>query len=101
EGIGDLRSSFEGFEPRLVVSPGTPEEVAEVLRYCNSNDLVVAPSGGCTAQNIGRVPARVDVLLRTVRLRALEHYDPGDLTIGIGAGAKVAEVQARLAANRQ
>ena len=101
ENPGELQAALEGVTPRLVVSPGTPEEVADVLRFCNANDLVVAPAGGCTAQNIGRVPSRVDVLLRTLRLRTVEHYDPGDLTIGIGAGTTLAEVHDRLAAHRQ
>jgi glycolate oxidase FAD binding subunit len=95
------RWEVDGWEPRLAVSPGTPEEVADVLCYCNANGLVVAPAGGCTTQSIGRVPSRVDVLLRTVRLRTVEHYDPGDLTIGIGAGTRLAEVHDKLAANRQ
>jgi FAD/FMN-containing dehydrogenase len=101
ENPGELQAALDGVTPRLAVSPGTPEEVADVLRYCNANNLVVAPAGGCTAQNMGRVPSRVDVLLRTLRLRTVEHYDPGDLTIGIGAGTTLAEVHDKLAANRQ
>ncbi len=101
ENPAELRAAIESVTPVVAVSPGTPEEVADVLRFCNANDLVVAPAGGCTAQNIGCVPSRVDVLLRTLRLRQVEHYDPGDLTIGIGAGTTLAEVHEKLATHRQ
>jgi FAD/FMN-containing dehydrogenase len=100
ENPADLQTAL-GLTPQVAVSPGTPEEVADVLRYCNAHGLVVAAAGGCTAQEIGGLPERVDVLLRTRRLRAVEHYDPGDLTIGIGAGTTLAEIHERLAANRQ
>ncbi|MGE0407468.1 MAG: FAD-binding oxidoreductase, partial [Candidatus Korobacteraceae bacterium] len=104
--VSDAAAELQGFAidgivPRLSVHPGTPAEVAEVLRFCHANDLVVAPCGGGTAQAIGQTPAHVDVLLRTTRLKEVEHYDPGDLTIGIGAGTTIAELHARITPNRQ
>ncbi len=40
------------------------------------------------------------MLLYTTRLTEVEHYDPGDLTIGIGAGCTVAQLSARVAADK-
>jgi glycolate oxidase FAD binding subunit len=43
----------------------------------------------------------VDVVLRTARLTAIEHYDPGDLTIGVGAGMSIAALESKLAQHGQ
>src|SRR5205807_2529099 len=44
---------------------------------------------------------RGDILLKTNRLNRVLHYDAGDLTLGVGAGMTVADVQKTLSANSQ
>ena len=88
--------SIDGVTPATAVTPGSVEEVAAVLRYAHERELVVVPAGGFVHQETGRVPQQVDILLRAERLNSIQHYDPGDLTIGIGAGATIAEVEALL-----
>jgi glycolate oxidase FAD binding subunit len=92
---------INGALPGAVVTPGSVEEVAAVLAFANSRDLVVAPAGGGTQQDIGGVPERIDILLSTARLDGIEHYDPGDLTIGIRAGTPFALAQQKLAEHQQ
>src|SRR5512133_1367487 len=87
--------------PRAVVTPADTNEVAAVLRYANERKLVVVPAGGMSHQQIGATPERVDIVLRTTRLKTVEHYDAGDLTIGVGAGITVAELNAQIAPHRQ
>lgn len=86
--------AIDGVAPGIAVSPANPEEVAAVLRYANERELVVVPAGGMVHQKIGNVPPQVDILLSTERLRTIEHYDPGDLTIGVGAGTTLSDLQA-------
>jgi glycolate oxidase FAD binding subunit len=93
--------AINGVAPAAVVSPGSADEIAAVLELANSRDLVVVPAGGFTKQDIGGVPERVDILLRTDRLNTIAHYDPGDLTIGINAGMPFAQALARLAEHQQ
>ena len=93
--------AIDGVEPRAVVTPGDAQEAAAVLRYANEHDLVVAAAGGMTHQSIGAIPERIDIVLRTTRLTQIEHYDPGDLTIGVGAGMTIANLSATIGANRQ
>jgi glycolate oxidase FAD binding subunit len=93
--------AIDGVAPSAVVTPGSPEEVAAILRLANDRELVVVPAGGFTKQDIGGVPERVDILLRTTRLSGIEHYDPGDLTIGVKAGTVFAQLQQQLAEHRQ
>lgn len=81
-----------GCGPGVAVRPGSPQEIAAIVRFANENNLVVAPAGGFTQQEVGKAPAQVDILLYTARLTETEHYDPGDLTVGIGAGCTVAHL---------
>jgi glycolate oxidase FAD binding subunit len=97
----DARMEINGVLPSIIVSPGSAEETAAILQLASSRDLVVAPAGGCTQQDIGGVPDRVDILLGTTRMNTIEHYDPGDLTVGINAGMPFAQAQQRLAEHQQ
>lgn len=87
--------------PSVIVSPGSSEEIVAVLKLASEKDLVVVPAGGFTAQCAGGIPDRIDVLLRTDRLSAVQFYDPGDLTVGVGTGCTTAGLNHELAANRQ
>ena len=75
------------------------DEVAAVLRFANEHGLSVVPAGGFTQQQTGNLPSQVDVILQTSRLTEVEHYDPGDLTVGVGAGCTVAQLSAMVGAN--
>ncbi len=92
---------ISGVVPGISVLPGSPEEIAVVLRLANEHNLVVAPAGAFTKQQAGGVPERVDILLRTDRLNQIRHYDPGDLTIGVSAGLPFADMQNALAEHQQ
>ena len=81
-----------GCSPGAAVRPGSPQEAAAILRFANENNLVVAPAGGLTQQEVGKAPVQADILLYTTRLTKTEHYDPGDLTVGVGAGCTVAHL---------
>jgi len=93
--------AVDGVAPGVAVSPGSAEEVAEVLLLASREDLVVAPAGGGTQLGIGRKPGKIDILLRTSRLNKVEHYDPGDLTVGVGAGTTVGDLRRLVSDHRQ
>ncbi len=89
-----------GCVPSLAVEPASAEEVAAILRLANERRLSVVPAGGLTHQQAGDAPQSIDILLLTSRLRELEHYDPGDLTIGIGAGWTVSQLVSKVSSDR-
>ncbi len=93
------RYEILGVTPSIAVSPGSPEEVAAILRVANEHGLSVVPGGGFTQQQTGNLPSSVDVLLFTSRLSGIEHYDPGDLTVGVGAGWTISQLSAMVAAD--
>lgn len=86
-----------GCAPAVAVQPGSGEEIAAILRLANEGNLTVVPAGGFTQQQTGKTPGQVDILLYTTRLTEVEHYDPGDLTIGIGAGFTVGQLSSMVA----
>ena len=88
-----------GVAPALAVTPASVDEVTNILRFANQHGLSVVPAGGFTQQQAGNLPQQIDVLLFTTRLTAVEHYDAGDLTVGIGAGCTVAQLSAMVAEN--
>ena len=88
-----------GVTPALAVTPASAEEVAAVLRFANEHGLSMVPAGGFTQQQTGNLPPQIDVLLFTSGLTEVEHYDVGDLTVGIGSGCTVAQLSAMVAEN--
>ncbi len=89
-----------GCAPSVAVRPGSAEEIATILRFANENNLTIVPAGGFTQQQSGKSPGQVEILLYTTRLTEVEHYDPGDLTIGLGAGWSVAQLSAMVGKDR-
>jgi len=89
--------AIDGVKPGVWATPGSVEEVAAILQLANERKFTVTVAGGFSHQSMGNVPTNVDVLLRTDRLNRVLHFDPGDLTIGVEAGCKVAEVQKKVA----
>lgn len=81
-----------------LVRPGSPEQVAEVLRVCRDAGAHVTVQGGRTSLVAGTVPAHDDVLLSTERLHAIGDVDTVESRIEVGAGATLAAVQRAAAA---
>ncbi|HEY6348473.1 MAG TPA: FAD-binding oxidoreductase [Candidatus Angelobacter sp.] len=99
--VTQAQTEINGVTPAVSIAPSSAEEVAAILRLANERDLQVAPAGGCTRQQIGGIPDRVDVLLRTERLNQIRQYDPGDLTVGVGAGIRLADLQSAMGKHQQ
>lgn len=76
-----------------LVRPGSPEQVAEVLRVCRDTGAHVTVQGGRTSLVAGTVPEHDDVLLSTERLRSLGDVDTVERRIEVGAGVTLAAVQ--------
>lgn len=90
--------SIDKVTPQAVVSPATAQQIADVLKFAAERDLVVVPAGNFSRQHIGRTPARIDIVVETTRLNTINYFEPGDLTIGVQAGAKFTDVLAHVEA---
>ncbi len=82
----------------VYVSPASAEEVAAVLALANERQMSVSPAGGSTERSAAEL--HTDILLHLNRLTEVEHYDHADLTVGVGAGTTVAQLNALVGADR-
>ena len=86
------------------VRPGSPSQVAAVLRACAGHGAAVVPQGGNTGLVGGSVPpgggrhGHGVVVLSTRRLRDLGPVDPLAAQVTAGAGATIADLRAHAAA---
>ena len=95
------RCTMDDVMPSVVVTPATPAETAAVVRLAAEHDWTVLPAGGSSRLVGGNIPERCDIVLSTSRMDSVLHYDAGDLTIGVEAGVKLAELQKTLAEHQQ
>ncbi|MFH1104859.1 MAG: FAD-binding oxidoreductase [Actinomycetota bacterium] len=98
--FGKISAEVPGAPPAdFTLAPTTAEECARVLDMASEHRLVVLPWGGGTHQGIGGRVAP-NILLVTTALGEMSD-DTADLTITVGAGARVAAMEERLGASRQ
>ena len=85
--------AIDGRVPDCVVYPYSAEQVAQMLRCAAEHDQAVAACGGATSLGIGNIPRKYDVALCMRNITNVRYYEPSDLTAGIGAGMKLADLQ--------
>src|SRR3954447_14344146 len=89
----DWTGRFSG-SARLVVRPGSTEEVAAVVRACAGHGVPMVPQGGNTGLVGGGVPRGGEVLLSLTRLKALGPVDVATAQVEAGAGVTLAGLHA-------
>ncbi|MGE0795443.1 MAG: FAD-binding oxidoreductase [Acidimicrobiia bacterium] len=93
----DWTGRFVGATP-AVVRPGTAAEVAGVVEACRLAGVAVVAQGGNTGLVGGSVPLGGELVVSLRRLRRLDPVDELDLSVIVGAGVTLAELQAHAAA---
>src|ERR1700722_5374787 len=84
--------------PTFVVTPGSTEETAAVMRVAAGHELAVGVRGGGSRLSWGTPPSRCDLVIDMSRMAAVAEHAAGDLVARVQAGARmgdVAEVLAR------
>ncbi|MEP7053740.1 MAG: FAD-binding oxidoreductase [Actinomycetota bacterium] len=96
----DTRAPYEtdwtrrfGAPSRLVVRPGSTDEVSRVVRLCAAAHAAVVPQGGNTGLVGGGVPRSGEVVLSLRRLDDITGVDAVSRRLVAGAGATTADVQ--------
>ncbi|KAK9423494.1 putative D-lactate dehydrogenase [Seiridium unicorne] len=89
---GDWMRKYRG-HCKLVLKPGSTEEVSKILKYCNDNMLAVVPQGGNTGLVGGSVPVFDEIVLNTSRLNQIRSFDDvsGILVADAGVVLEVAD----------
>lgn len=71
---------------KLVVKPGSTEEVSKILKYCNDKMLAVVPQGGNSGLVGGSVPVFDEIVVNTSRMNNIRLFDEVSGTLVVDAG---------------
>ncbi|MFM8393226.1 MAG: FAD-binding oxidoreductase, partial [Acidobacteriota bacterium] len=75
---------------RVVASPVSAEELAELLRMASTESWRVIPAGSGTWLGAGNPSTGFELIISTLRLNQVQEYEPADLTATVGAGLPLA-----------
>ena len=87
--------------PKAAARPGTPQEIAELVKFAAAENLAIIPTGARTKLAIGMPPARYDLAIDVARLDRVISYDPGDLTLSVEPGIPLSRLAQILAEHNQ
>ena len=93
--LADFRVDDEmpGVDASIVVAPSSVEDIARVINVAASHAASMVPVG--SGSTLGGSTA--DIALSTHRLAGIIDYQPDDLTIVVGAGTRLVDLEAELA----
>jgi len=74
------------FLPDVVLKPGTPQEISDILKLCNEHSLAVTPRGGGTGLSGGALPIQKGVVISMERFNKILHIDELNLQATIEPG---------------
>jgi FAD/FMN-containing dehydrogenase len=83
--------------PKAVIFPRNTQEISEVVKFANREDLAIVPWGSGSKMSLGNPPERLDLVICTSRMNHMLDVDTSNLTITVEAGVKFRDIQARLA----
>lgn len=82
---GDWMRKYRG-HTKLVLKPGSTEEVSKVLKYCNDNMLAVVPQGGNSGLVGGSVPVFDEIVINMSQMNQIRSFDEVSGTLVVDAG---------------
>ena len=93
--LSEPRGLYHG-KTLALVRPGSTEEAAAVVAYCNAARIGVVPQGGNTGLVGGQTPDESgdQIILSTERLKAVREIDPYANVMVCEAGVTLADAQA-------
>jgi len=93
--LTDFRRLYHGATP-LVLLPRNVDQIAQIMRICNRDEVAVVPHGGNTSYCGGATPdeAGSQIVLSLRRLNRVRQIDAANYSMIIEAGCTLAEAQA-------
>ena len=89
--------AVDGVMPKAVIFPRNIQEVSEIVKFANREDLAIVPWGSGSKVSMGNPPELLDLVVCTSRMNHMLDVDTSNLTITVEAGVKFRDIQARLA----
>lgn len=84
----------------MAIAPKTVRDIQAIVRYCSERDFKVQVRGGGVHSGYGS-PPDPEFVMSMERMDQVEVWEPDDLTIVVGGGARVETVEAMLAGRNQ
>ena len=79
--------------PSLIIRPANTQEVAEIIKIANDNNIAVVPSGGRTGLSGGAVATDGELVISLERLNEIHSFNQIDRSVSCGAGVITEELQ--------
>jgi glycolate oxidase FAD binding subunit len=98
---GTAADAVAGVVPRVVHTPSTRTECAEIFRATSAQGVAIAPMGGATERDLGAPPRRLDAVVSSLGLNRILEYAPPDQVVQVEAGVTLAALQDALAKEGQ
>jgi glycolate oxidase FAD binding subunit len=89
--------AVDNVAPKAVVFPKNTDQVAEVVKFSDRQNLAIVARGSGTKMAMGNPPSKLDLVLCTARMNHMLDVDTSNLTMTVEAGVKFRDIQARLA----
>jgi glycolate oxidase len=84
--------------PEVVVQPDTTDQVAAIMRYCNTHHISVTPRGAGTGLSGGALPVTGGVVLDMKRFNRILHVDSRNFQVTTEPGVITQELQEHIKA---
>ena len=95
-----LRDETVDADAAYVVAPSSTEEAAVVLAAAADAGIPTAFRGGGTRQQLG-APEAADLIVTTTRLASIVDWRPDDLTVIVGGGLPVDDLESEIGERSQ
>lgn len=92
----DWMHKYKG-QSKLVLRPGTTDEVSGILKYCNEQRLAVVPQGGNTGLVGGSIPVFDEIVISMARMNEIRSFDEVSGSLVIDTGCVLEAVDSYLA----
>jgi glycolate oxidase FAD binding subunit len=84
----------------VVLEPSSVDELGELVRKCERDRITIAPMGACRTLRHLRQQS-LDAGISLVRMARVISHEPDDMTVAVGAGITLGELEAALGRHGQ
>lgn len=84
--------SFGTFVPEVVVQPKDVQEIAELVRWCNTKKVVITPRGQSTSLSGGPLPVKGGIVLDLSVMNEILEVDEEDLVAVVSPGVLTSDI---------
>lgn len=92
---------FDGYTLLEEETPGSPEELSEIVKDAFQSGKVMTPVGGGTKLHLGNLPRAAQLAVRSCRLSGVVEYEPDNMTVSVLAGTPLNQLQEALSQGNQ